>query len=53
MKGGYTYRIVNEYETDFDVARPTSKQPLTIQELVGLLDTADGLDLEDRGQGLV
>ena len=53
LKGGYTYRIVDEYETDFDVAPPTSKQPLTIQELVGLLDTADGLNLEDRGQGLV
>ena len=53
LKGGYTYRIVDEYETDFSVARPTSKRPLTIQELVGLLDTADGLNLEDRGQGLV
>lgn len=37
------YRIVDEYDTDFGFEPTTSTEPLTHDELVALLDNADGI----------
>jgi hypothetical protein len=42
---GISYRVVDEYDTEFRQARETSARPLTLGELIEFLDnsTADGL----------
>lgn len=52
-KRGYRYRMVDEYETRFDVRPRTSVRTLTLGRLVGLIDTADGLDLGLSGRAFV
>jgi hypothetical protein len=37
------YRIVDEYETDFEFSPTKSNKPLTHDELVALIDVADGI----------
>ena len=51
--GAYHYTMVDEYSTDFDVSPSESKEPLTLGELVHLLDTADGQDIERQGRSFV
>ena len=36
--GGIAYRIVDEYETEFRVARQSSEKPLTLGELIEFID---------------
>jgi len=36
--GGIAYRIVDEYQTEFRVARESSEKPLTLGELIELID---------------
>ncbi len=38
------YRVVDEYETGFDITPESSEQPLTLAELINLIDTANGGD---------
>ena len=51
--GRYHYSIQDEYEKDFTVQPKTSRAPLTLGALIGLIDTADGHDLESNGRSLV
>jgi hypothetical protein len=45
VDGGYRYRIVDEYETVFRLNHDSSKDPLTMGEIIALIDSAD------RGEG--
>ena len=51
--GRYHYSIKDEYETDFTVTPKTSRAPLMLSALIGLIDTADGHELESNGRSLV
>lgn len=42
--GRIHYRIVDEYETDFVLTRKSSKAPLTMAQLIALIDTASCYD---------
>lgn len=53
VDGAYHYSMVDEYSTDFSLTPSASDQPLTLGELVGVLDTADGQDLERQGRSFV
>ena len=41
MMGGIKYRIVDEYESDFSVSPGSSALPLTLKELIGLVEAAE------------
>jgi hypothetical protein len=45
VDGSYRYSMADEYSTEFSLTPSASEQPLTLAELVGLLDTAEGQDL--------
>jgi len=48
IPGGYRYSVADEYSTEFRVTPETSEQPLTLGELVGLIDTVEGeIDIRD------
>ncbi len=49
----YHYSIQDEYETQFKVHPRTSRKPLTLGALIGLIDSAEGVDLESDGRSLV
>ena len=51
--GRYHYSIKDEYETDFTVTPKTSRAPLMLSTLIGLIDTADGHEFESNGRSLV
>jgi hypothetical protein len=48
VDGAYHYGMADEYETDFSVHPEKSIQPLTLEELLGLIDSADST-IETRG----
>lgn len=41
----YVYRLVDEYEASFDITPTTSRYPLTLREVIHLLDTASSDEL--------
>lgn len=47
------YRVYDEYEGTFQCAPATSRRPLTLRQLIHLLDTVEGNEIDTRGQGLV
>ena len=47
------YRVVDEYGTTFEIEPARSLQPLTLGELIGLIDTAHNPDWDEYGDGLV
>ena len=49
----YHYSIQDEYETVFRVEPETSRVPLTMGELIGLIDSAEGHDFDPDGVSLV
>lgn len=49
----YHYSIRDEYETEFTVRPKTSRAPLTLGALIGLIDTKEGQDLESDVRSLV
>lgn len=50
--GKIRYSIVDEYETDFNVEPKESEHPLTMEELVRLIDGAEGgASAEEGGEG--
>jgi hypothetical protein len=53
VDGAYHYSMVDEYSTEFFLTQGASEQPLTLAELVGLLDTAVGQDLQEGGHRFV
>jgi hypothetical protein len=50
--GRYHYRIVDEYDAHFTLCRKSSRHPLTLGQVVEILETADG-DVDTGGRGLV
>ena len=52
LDDGIAYRIVDEYDTNYDCERH-SAEPLTLAELIALLDDTDHPDEELSGGGLV
>lgn len=46
----YRYRMVDEYESTFDLPRLTSLRPLTLREVIALIDgiTSDNVDTRDQ-----
>jgi hypothetical protein len=42
-EGRYHYRMVDEYDTDFEVSPEVSAEPLTLGELIDLLEGADAV----------
>lgn len=50
--GRYRYRVVDEYASEITIDRRTSRRPLTLRQVIALLESAGG-DLETRGAGLV
>ncbi len=50
---GWVYRMVDEYDTTFELAQQSSVRTLTLAQLVHLLDTADGDMLDTAGHGVV
>ena len=53
IDGGYAYRVVDEYATRFRVTPGTSTRPLTLGELVALLDGIEREELEPDGRPFV
>ena len=51
--GQYHYSIQDEYEGEFTIEPETSRAPLTLGELIGLIDTADGHEIDSGGRSLV
>ena len=51
--GAYRFSMVDEYSTDFSLTPSASEQPLTLRQLVGLLDTAEGHGLQEGGYRFV
>ena len=51
--GRYHYSIQDEYETEFVVSPRTSRRPLTLRALIGLIDSADGHEVDFQGRSLV
>jgi hypothetical protein len=51
-RDGIHYRIVDEYDTGFDFSPRQSKLPLSMQELVELIDGAAPEGYDQRGLGL-
>jgi hypothetical protein len=51
-EGEIFYRVVDEYDSRFDLFIESSEEPLTLRELIELIDNTDNLDAEDSG-GLV
>jgi hypothetical protein len=41
-----TYRLVDEYQSDWNSARKSSARPLTLRQLVELIDTADSSECD-------
>ena len=46
----YRYRMVDEYESTFDLPRQTSIRPLTLREVIALIDGITSDDVDTRGQ---
>lgn len=51
--GRYHYTIVDEYQKEYWVRPRTSRRPLTLAQLIGLIDHAEGEDLELSGHSFV
>jgi len=52
-QSGIRYAAVDEYETGFTVKPALSKRPLSLRQLIRLIETAKGGDLESVGLGLI
>ncbi len=52
-QGVIRYSAVDEYETDFTVKPAWSKRPLSLRQLIRLIETAKGGDLDSVGLGLI
>ena len=50
--GRYHYRMVDEYGSDLVLCRKTSVRPLTMAQVIEVLETVEG-DIETNGQGIV
>lgn len=50
--GRYHYSVQDEYESQFDVSPRTSRRPLTLRALIGLIDSVEG-DIDFQGRSLV
>ena len=48
-KRGYRYRMVDEYDSTFDIRPRTSRRPLTMRRLIALIDGAESDELEMDG----
>lgn len=53
VRDGYRYRIVDEYDSEFRVEPEHSKRPLTLGQLIHMLETAESSGLSNGGAGLV
>lgn len=53
VRDGYRYRIVDEYDSEFYIEPDRSKRPLTLGQLVNMLETAESSGLDHGGAGLV
>ena len=51
--GGICYRVADEYESDFEIKPKFSKRPLTLGQLVRLIDTGDREELGPIGLGII
>ena len=51
--GRYRYRVVDEYESEFDIRRKSSIRPLTLGQLIDLIQTGSQPDFTHDGDGLV
>ena len=51
--GRYRYRVVDEYENNFDIRRKSSIRPLTLGQLIDLIQTGSQPDYIYNGNGLV
>jgi len=49
----WVYTMADEYDTTFTLAKQSSAQPLTLAQIVHLLDSADGDMLDTSGHGVV
>ncbi len=47
------YKLYDEYGAEFELTPATSRHPLTLRQLIHLLDTVQGDELDTLGQGLV
>lgn len=48
--GRYHYRMVDEYEASFELCRKTSRRPLTLGQVIEILETVEGeVNTEERG----
>lgn len=50
--GRYHYRMVDEYGTDIELCRETSRRPLTLGQVSEILETVEG-GIETDGKGIV
>lgn len=48
--GRFRYRVVDEYETRWEVRPASSRLPLTLGQLIRLIDTADGMPTAEPGR---
>jgi len=46
----YRYRMVDEYESTFDLPRRTSTRPLTLRQVIALIDGITSDNVDTRGQ---
>ena len=51
--GRYRYWVVDEYESEFDIRRKSSIRPLTLGQLIDLIQTGSQPDFTHDGDGLV
>ena len=51
--GRYRYRVVDEYESEFDIRRKSSIRPLTLGQLIDLIQTGSQPGFTHDGNGLV
>ena len=51
--GRYRYRMVDEYSTKFHLCRKTSMKPLKLSDVIEMLQTGEGVDIDSGPRGLV
>jgi hypothetical protein len=52
-RGGIRYRVVDEYNTTFQIKPEFSKRPLSLRQLVRLIDTGNSYELGPIGLGII
>lgn len=53
VRGGIAYRVVDEYESQYRLRPRFSRQPLTLRQLIRLIDTADSWEMGDLTFGIL